>query len=780
MEESMSKKVNEYSIDLSNYENGIKSGLPQFNSMNPAGESITFTNRYMERNNKPYFGISGEFHFSRYSSNDWEDELIKMKMGGINIVATYVLWNHHEEIKGVYDWQNSKDLRRFLLLCKKHELDVIIRIGPWDHGEVRNGGFPDWLYSEPLVVRSNDPLYLKYVNKLFEEIGKQCHGLFYKDCGPIIGIQLENEYQHAGAVWEMTTGTSNEWIMSGEEGNEHIKELKKISESHEMVAPIYTGTGWGGAVADVDTVLPLWGGYAFWPWIFFDEDVTEHPITPEYIYRDYRKPTYNFDPSYEANDVPYAACEMGGGMSVFYRYRFQLPYKSIDAMTNIKVASGCNFLGYYVYHGGSNPIGVHGTYLNENTTPKISYDYQAPIGEYGQVRESYYRLKREHSFFTRFQETLCKMETQLPVGAEEINPEDLDTLRYSVKMNEDSGFVFINNYQDHVECKEKKNNAINLEMKNEIIRFPHAEGFDLAAEENCILPFNLSLNKVLLKSATVQLLDRITKADKEIYFFFQPKGMMPEMLFDKATLKNIKYSGKVKEVGEKLLVYPDPNQISKIQIDNNDGDKIEIYVLTSEESLKFWSFEKDGEANILFSENPILVDENGVRVESTSTVMNVEIIPGLINEALISNMELEKEGELLKSYKMIQSKCEPQLITKKINEEKYLLTLDTTSLANSEIKDIRLELDYEGDIGYAFYENVLINDNFSNGATWEIGMKNTVPMNDNVQIFISITPEKKMAKVKSDSPMAARSEENEGQIVALNDVRLQPVYEYSL
>ncbi len=184
-------------------------------------------------------------------------------MGGINIVATYVLWNHHEEIKGVYDWQNSKDLRRFLLLCKKHELDVIIRIGPWDHGEVRNGGFPDWLYSEPLVVRSNDPLYLKYVNKLFEEIGKQCHGLFYKDCGPIIGIQLENEYQHAGAVWEMTTGTSNEWIMSGEEGNEHIKELKKISESHEMVAPIYTGTGWGGAVADVDTVLPLWGDMHF-------------------------------------------------------------------------------------------------------------------------------------------------------------------------------------------------------------------------------------------------------------------------------------------------------------------------------------------------------------------------------------------------------------------------------------------------------------------------------------------------------------------------------------
>lgn len=256
--------------------------------------------------------------------------------------------------------------------------------------------------------------------------------------------------------------------------------------------------------------------------------------------------------------------------------------------------------------------------------------------------------------------------------------------------------------------------------------------------------------------------------------------MKPEIKFDKSTIKEVKFDGQTVEEGNNILVYPSGETMSKMTITEIDNNEIEIYVLTSEESLKFWAFETDKEVNILFSENPVLVDENGLRIESIDTEIRIDVIPNLINERLISKMEIENSRSLLTTYKQKQKVCNPSVRVSKINEEKYLLTVDTTSLAQSEIKDVRLELDYEGDIGYAFYNNVLINDNFCNGATWEIGLKNNVPLSDNVQIFISITPEKKLAKVKSDSPMAARSEENSGQIVALNDVRLQPVYEYSL
>ena len=78
----------------------------------------------------------------------------------------------------------------------KHGLYVWARVGPWDHGEVRNGGLPDWVLQKT-KTRENDPQYLKYVERFYGEIGRQLSGQFWKDGGPIIGVQIENEY-HRG------------------------------------------------------------------------------------------------------------------------------------------------------------------------------------------------------------------------------------------------------------------------------------------------------------------------------------------------------------------------------------------------------------------------------------------------------------------------------------------------------------------------------------------------------------------------------------------------------
>lgn len=774
-----------YAIDLKNLTNNIYSTLEHLQGTNPRGERISFTNHYMMKDGKPFFGICGEFHFSRYDATKWEDEIIKIKMSGVNIIPTYIIWNHHEEIKGYFDWSGSKNIRRFVQLCKKHGLAVIMRIGPFDHGEVRNGGYPDWLYGEPCQVRSNDERYLFYVERLYKEIGEQLKGLFYQDGGPIIGVQLENEYCHAGSVWEITTGTSNEWIPNGqydtsdEEHKKHIKILKNMAIEAGLIAPIYTGTGWGGAQAPVDTVLPLWGGYAFWPWIFYDESVKEHPVTPEYIYRNYRKPTYNFDPSYDPETVPFACCEMGGGMTCFYKYRFQLPYSSVDAMVNIKVAGGCNFVGYYMYHGGSNPKGVKTLFLNENATPKISYDFQAPLGEFGQVRESYSRLKRMHYFFNTFEKEFCPTKTVLPKGAEDIEPTDVTQLRYAVRVDNGRGFIFINNYQDHLVSPEKKDFSIKLELDNEILTVPQKSKMSIASEESCILPFNFQMENINLKYATAQVITKVIRDEEVNYFFFIPKGMKPEYCFDKDNIDKITISkGNILEENDKVFVTPTAINLSKMEILDKLGKKINVYTMTDEQSINFWKFDWQGKTEILLSENPILVDDLNIRFESRENEITIQTIDNLFDIDLLKQYQCIEQNDLITTYKLSQKRKDIAFTTKEIAKNKIIVNVNTDNIRG--LKEILLRVDYEGDIGYAFVNNELINDNFANGATWDIGLGKVLETMPNGEIYISISPLKENQVIKSDSPMAARSEEAGNEIVAINKIYIQSVYEFTL
>src|SRR3974390_410653 len=164
----------------------------------PSGSVLGLNSRYLMRDGKPWLPVVGEFHYTRYPESRWEEEILKMKAAGVDVVATYVFWIHHEEIEGQFDWQGRRDLRRFIELCAKHGMLVEPRIGPWDHGEVRNGGFPDWLLKKGRPTRVNDPVYLGYVRAWYGEVARQLKGLLWKDGGPVIGIQLEKEYSGRG------------------------------------------------------------------------------------------------------------------------------------------------------------------------------------------------------------------------------------------------------------------------------------------------------------------------------------------------------------------------------------------------------------------------------------------------------------------------------------------------------------------------------------------------------------------------------------------------------
>src|SRR5437868_3909133 len=190
-----------YSVDVSHPQSHTIVTRLNLGGSNPKGDSITVNNDFISINHRPFFPVMGEFHFSRYPHQYWEESILKMKAGGINVIATYVFWILHEPKEGQFDWEGDRNLKEFAALCAKHHMYLIVRVGPYGHGEIRNGAIPDWLYGRPINIRTDDPAYLSIVKRYFGQIADQLKGKLYKDGGPVIGIQLENEYQHAGSTW---------------------------------------------------------------------------------------------------------------------------------------------------------------------------------------------------------------------------------------------------------------------------------------------------------------------------------------------------------------------------------------------------------------------------------------------------------------------------------------------------------------------------------------------------------------------------------------------------
>ena len=155
-------------------------------STSPSGHSLQVNNRFLSLDGHPWLPVMGEFHYTRFPAQYWDEELAKMRAAGVDIVSTYVIWQHHEEHADQFDWSGDRDLRRFVERCAKHDLKVMVRLGPWVHAEVRYGGIPDWVVNA-MPTRSNDATYLSYVGRFFAQTGVQVRGLLWKDGGPIIG-----------------------------------------------------------------------------------------------------------------------------------------------------------------------------------------------------------------------------------------------------------------------------------------------------------------------------------------------------------------------------------------------------------------------------------------------------------------------------------------------------------------------------------------------------------------------------------------------------------------
>ncbi len=292
--------------------------------------------------------ICGEMHYPRVPKEYWQDRLKRAKAMGLNTISTYVFWNFHERTPDVFDFQGQADLAEFIRLAQKEGLYVILRPGPYVCAEWDFGGYPWWLLEEKgMVFRSNDERFLKACNQYIDRLGKELSGLTVENGGPILMVQVENEY---GSY-------SNDKVYLGK--------LRDMIKNAGFNVPLITCDGGGQMEAGhVDGAFPTINGVVgedifkivdkfspggpyfvaeFYP-AWFDVWGTPHP------YRDYKKPT-----------------------------------EQLDWMLKNKVS-----VSIYMFHGGTNFWYTNGANTAYGYAPQpTSYDYDAPLGEWGNITPKY-------------------------------------------------------------------------------------------------------------------------------------------------------------------------------------------------------------------------------------------------------------------------------------------------------------------------------------------------------------------------------------------------------
>lgn len=236
----------------------------------PNGHTLNVTSESLVLNGEPWVPVMGEFHYSRYPADQWLPELLKMKAAGVDIVSTYVIWIHHEEIQGNLIFSGSRNITQFIETAASVGLSVVTRLGPYVHAEVRNGGIPDWVINQSTLIRSNDPKYMSFVTSFWSELSKRIDSLIFKQGGPIIGVQLENEYSLDGPG----------------QGAAHIATLKSLALSLGFDVPLYSCTGWQGTFYPPYQVIPVFGGYQDAPW---DVLLANEPPSETYSFRYFSK-----------------------------------------------------------------------------------------------------------------------------------------------------------------------------------------------------------------------------------------------------------------------------------------------------------------------------------------------------------------------------------------------------------------------------------------------------------------------------------------------------------
>lgn len=320
-------------------------------------------------NGKPFVVKAAELHYPRIPRPYWEQRIQLCKALGMNTVCLYVFWNVHEARPGVFDFEGQNDLAEFCRLCQKNGMYVILRPGPYVCAEWEMGGLPWWLLKKKdIQLRTNDPYFLERVSIFEKEVGKQVRDLTIQHGGPIIMVQVENEY---GAYAE---------------NKEYVSKVRDIvRENFGNVSLFQCDWSSNFMKNGLDDLL--------WTMNFGTGANIEQ----------------QFAPLKEARpDSPLMCSEFWSGW--FDKWGANHETRSADLMVegiDEMLSKGISF-SLYMAHGGTN----WGHWAGANSpgyAPDVtSYDYDAPISESGQTTAKYWTLRKTLSKYM-YGEKLAKV-----------------------------------------------------------------------------------------------------------------------------------------------------------------------------------------------------------------------------------------------------------------------------------------------------------------------------------------------------------------------------------
>jgi hypothetical protein len=765
----------------------------------PDGATIGVNSHYLTRDDKAWIPVMGEFHFTRYPEAWWEEEILKMKASGVQIISTYVFWNHHEEIEGQFDWSGQRNLRRFAELCAKHGMLLYPRIGPWVHGEARNGGLPDWVLKKS-AVRSNNSVYLAEVRQFYAQIGQQLHGLLWKDGGPVIGIQIENEYALRGAG----------------QGGIHLATLRRLAIESGLDVPIHTVTGWDNAVVPENLFLPVYGGYSDAPW---DTSRSALPPSEAYAFRfasraesDFKTPA----PALNAK-TPFLTAEVAGGIQDTYYRRPVLAAKDVAALIPVMIGSGANLLGYYMYQGGENPDGLKTTLQESQRSgyptdvPVKSYDFQAPLSEFGQMSPIMSELKRYNYFLNDYGAELAPARVIKPAQRPNA-PTDRSVVRAALRLDGDRGFLFVNNYIRHLDMPARPGTQFKLCLPGRSLLIP-AEPIAIPADAYFIWPVNLDINGSTLTYATAEPLLRIRSGEESYVFFSTIPGISAEFAFPDESQAALQVVRGTLTRGHRLLrvLNVEPGLGPAITIHGKQG-ATHIVLLSHENADNLWRVRINGHDQLVLTGAQVYTDGSRLILRQIGDPsFDVSFFPAarpVVSEPAVGTSAKEvtglfkhlawREPERIISFQIEQTRLVGKAPAPDLNPDSATLEsaivrapdessftqagewrVAVDSGALNGLSDIVLKIHYQGDEARLLKGDHLLTDNFFNGTSWRVGIKRFLAEGPAQPFTLQVLPLDQQAPIFFDKGMAPAMDKN-GQAGSMQSIEAFPEYELDL
>lgn len=315
--------------------------------------------------------ISGAIHYFRIVPEYWQDRLEKLKLMGCNCVETYVPWNIHEPQKGKFNFDGINDLNSFIKIAENLGLYVILRPTPFICAEWDFGGLPYWLLKDDsMVVRSTYTNFINAVDEYFQELFKYIVPLQITNGGPIIMMQVENEY--------------------GSFGNDkkYLKAIKDLMIKHGCSVPLFTSDGGWQEALEAGTLL------------------NENILPTANFGSQSKEQLGNLKVFMNENNIQGPLMCMEFWIGWFSTWGQDIKRRDpVDAANELNDLLDLGHVNIYMFHGGTNFGFYNGANYYDNMEPQItSYDYDALLTEWGSPTEKYYKFRDVISNFTEIPE----------------------------------------------------------------------------------------------------------------------------------------------------------------------------------------------------------------------------------------------------------------------------------------------------------------------------------------------------------------------------------------